>query len=35
VRINYEANVIKADVDADNGIIHYIDTVIVGDLLGE
>ena len=33
VRINYEANVIKSDVFADNGVIHYIDTVLVGDLL--
>lgn len=33
VRINYEANVIKADVFADNGVIHYIDTVLVDDLL--
>ncbi|MBT8148048.1 MAG: fasciclin domain-containing protein [Gammaproteobacteria bacterium] len=33
VRINYEANVIKSDVFADNGVIHYIDTVLVDDLL--
>jgi hypothetical protein len=33
VRINYEASVIKADVFADNGVIHYMDTVLVDDLL--
>ena len=32
VRINYESNVIKADVFANNGVIHYIDTVLVDDL---
>ena len=35
VRINYEANVIKADDFTDNGVIHYIDTVLVGDLLAQ
>jgi uncharacterized surface protein with fasciclin (FAS1) repeats len=33
VRINYEANVVKGDVDVNNGVIHFIDTVIVNELL--
>ena len=33
VRINYESNVIIADVAATNGVIHFIDTVIIDDLL--
>ncbi|GAB5497738.1 MAG: fasciclin domain-containing protein [Pseudohongiellaceae bacterium] len=28
VQINYQSSVIKADVTASNGVIHYIDTVI-------
>jgi len=35
VRINYEAFVVKADIDSENGHIHVIDTVIVDDLLAE
>ncbi len=35
VRINYEANVIRPDVFADNGVIHYIDTVLVDNLLSQ
>ncbi|MCB1669669.1 MAG: fasciclin domain-containing protein [Gammaproteobacteria bacterium] len=35
VRINYEASVIKADDFADNGVIHFLDTVLVGDLLAQ
>lgn len=33
VRVNYEASVVLADVAADNGVIHFIDTVLVGDVL--
>ena len=33
VRINYETTIIKADIIARNGVIHFIDTVIVDDLL--
>lgn len=34
VSVNYETTIIKGDVWAGNGFIHFIDTVIVGDLLG-
>ncbi len=33
VQINYETTIIKANIKARNGVIHYIDTVIVDDLL--
>lgn len=33
VQVNYESTITKADISARNGIIHYIDTVIVDDLL--
>jgi uncharacterized surface protein with fasciclin (FAS1) repeats len=33
VQINYETTIIKANIRARNGVIHYIDTVIVDDLL--
>ena len=33
VRINYNASVILPDVTASNGVIHFIDTVLVDDLL--
>jgi uncharacterized surface protein with fasciclin (FAS1) repeats len=33
VQINYETTVIKANIGARNGVIHYIDTVIVDGLL--
>lgn len=35
VQINYETTIIKANIVARNGIIHYIDTVIVDGLLSE
>ena len=33
VQINYETTIIKANIKARNGVIHFIDTVIVDDLL--
>jgi uncharacterized surface protein with fasciclin (FAS1) repeats len=33
VQINYETTIVKSDVSARNGVIHYIDTVIVDGLL--
>lgn len=33
VQVNYETTIVKADVVARNGIIHYLDTVIVDGLL--
>jgi uncharacterized surface protein with fasciclin (FAS1) repeats len=33
VQVNYETTIIKANVDARNGVIHFIDTVIVDELL--
>jgi uncharacterized surface protein with fasciclin (FAS1) repeats len=33
VQINYETTIIRANVSAANGVIHYIDTVIVDELL--
>lgn len=33
VQINYETTIIKPNIKARNGVIHYIDTVIVDDLL--
>jgi len=33
VRVNYEASVVKSDVFTNNGVIHFIDSVIVDDLL--
>ncbi len=33
VQVNYETTIIKADIKARNGVIHFIDTVIVDDLL--
>jgi uncharacterized surface protein with fasciclin (FAS1) repeats len=33
VQINYETTIIKPNINASNGVIHYIDTVIVDDLL--
>ena len=33
VQINYETTIIKANTRARNGVIHFIDTVIVDDLL--
>jgi len=35
VRINYEASAVAPDVFVDNGVIHFIDTVIVDDLLAQ
>lgn len=33
VQVNYETTIIKANIGARNGVIHYIDTVIVDGLL--
>ena len=33
VQVNYETTIIKANIRARNGVIHFIDTVIVDDLL--
>ena len=33
VQVNYETTIIKANIRARNGIIHFIDTVIVDELL--
>jgi uncharacterized surface protein with fasciclin (FAS1) repeats len=33
VRVNYETTIIKANINARNGVVHFIDTVIVDDLL--
>lgn len=33
VQVNYETTIIKANIPTSNGIIHFIDTVIVDDLL--
>jgi len=33
VQVNYETTIIRANVTARNGVIHFIDTVIVDDLL--
>jgi len=33
VQVNYETTIIKADVSVRNGVIHFIDTVIVDDAL--
>ncbi len=33
VQVNYETTIIKANIKARNGVIHFIDTVIVDDLL--
>lgn len=33
VQINYESTIIKANINARNGVIHFIDTVIIDDLL--
>jgi len=33
VQINYEATIIRADLSAQNGVVHFIDTVILDGLL--
>ena len=33
VQVNYETTIVKANIKARNGVIHFIDTVIVDDLL--
>jgi uncharacterized surface protein with fasciclin (FAS1) repeats len=33
VQVNYETTIIKANIRARNGVVHFIDTVIVDDLL--
>ena len=33
IQVNYETTIIKANIKARNGVIHFIDTVIVDDLL--
>jgi uncharacterized surface protein with fasciclin (FAS1) repeats len=33
VQVNYETTIIKANIRAQNGVVHFIDTVIVDELL--